>query len=730
MPRQYHVNSYEEFDRAIMDVPDDLSIEIVVEAINFPQIYGFRLTEINRHFRNTQTIIFKDGSKFGPIYMGDCSNFELVGPSIFHGDPKTGYTPEQIRAGKNEALIVCSSGSSDITIDKAEVHSTDFRDCIKNKTFSKPGYGYTNEIMGLGVSLKGTRCTITDSLIHDVARGVFLGGDGCGYSNCTIQDVYTNFSTWGSAGANMFCLDNIQLGVWGSPYDNTTGITSRDPHTSTGLSGDPSGGRTMDSPLMAGNISDGAFWRRIEAHRSLGLPDPKPSHTGSKFNDPNSVSSGYPGNGKDTYKNVQMVYNLQITGNIGHMVAGSDGAFIYGNVAVRDPYGSGTPGFYFDSVNDLVIDKNVAPYRNKTYEFDGSEDYYKTEDTVESFENYWIENDEILSQFKGHPTKGFRKLEASDYKIAFELKEGSWMNSSGHGGPMSPNYLGGGLIKTIQSISEPTGESYGYPRGIYDGTRRESHAYPVVKETSAIGYFLASSTCTDDSTSRDVFDSQGNTFELTRLSTGRYQLYLKDHGDTVPLLKFLTSKSYPVGTRVDMACEWDMNTGIVRVVVNGTPDGYLIGSDWDISTGLPTGNMKRIYVGGSYIGSPSTNKRPWIGEIGLLAFHSGNLLGLDSSEGINKIFGADGQFKELTGIYPDMVLIPNVGPLVAITEPEPPVKPDPIVPPVETSFPYELGPFPEGTYSVNVKVGTVDLNIGELGFTDSDKVYLKLSKKV
>jgi len=674
---QRHFATYAECATAYAEVPLDGSITMIGRSKDYITDEGFLLwIPPARVFTSEQLITYEGyvensatepslnawGARIGPIIFDGVSKVRLKNVSVFHGDPSTGYSGADISAGYNGAPLMVENTASFIKFENVEVSSTSFVEVVTadgnyaNSGFRKAGSGYSNIVMSQGISFKGPDSDATNCFIHDCARGMYLGADRCGHSNVTIQDVYTNFTTWGSAADDMFAYDFVHIGVWATPSDNTTGVTATDPHSSTGSSGDPSDGATMSNVTIAGGYSDVAFWRRADLHDALGFPVPTSSSTGAKFNDPNLPGAGYPGNGQDTYANVKFLYNLNVTGNIGQMIAGCRDATVYGNVNLRATlFGSGTPGFYMDAVENLKISKNLSPYRNTTYEFDGdtANGYVVTDDTVTGYDNFWMEGDFYRNEFVGHETKGFDRLEAHEIRDAYTIKAGSWLLDNDMGGPSSPNYLGAGVVANAFSVPTPSvGVEGSYTRTQWNADARWSGTYKTGVSAGLVGGFLVSFTATTgaDGSQRTVFDSQGNTFEVSRTTSGRIELYLKNSADTIPMLKFVSKDTYAEGVRVDMACEYDFSKGIARVAFNGVIDGYVRGSDWDLST-IDTdtlGTVKTMYLGGQYLGVVPSHTRPWIGEIGLFACHTGALLGLDSDVGMSAIYAAPGgYFKDL-----------------------------------------------------------------------------------
>jgi len=683
---QRHFASYAERATAYAAVPLDGSVTMVGRSKDYITDEGFLLwIPPARVFTSEQLITYEGftqnsaaepslnewGATIGPIVFDGNTKIRLTNVHVHHDDPATGYSGGDIAAGYNSAPLMVANASSFIKFENVEVSSTSFVDVVTgdgtyaNSGFRKAGSGYSNSVMSQGISFKGPDSDATNCYIHDVARGMFLGADRCGYTNVTIEDVYTNFTTWGSAANDMFAYDSVHIGVWASPSDNTTGVTATDPHSSTGGSGDPSASATMSGVTVAGIYSDVAFWKRVDLHAALGFPVPTSSSTGSKFNDPNLPGAAYPGNGQDTYADINMLYNLNVTGNIGQMIAGCRAAKVMGNVNLRATlYGSGTPGFYMDAVENLQIGKNLAPYRNTTYEFDGDSGngYVVTDATVEAYENFWMGDDHYRDEFEGHPIKGFDRVEAHEIRDAFTIKTGSWLLDHDMGGPSSPNYLGAGAVTNDFAVPTPApgGTAHSYTRTQWNADARWSGTYKAGKAAGLIGGFLVSFTATTgaDGSQRSVFDSQGNTFEVSRTSSGRIELYLKNSADTIPMLKFTSKDTYAEGVQVDMAVEYDFRYGIVRVAFNGVIDGYIRNSDWDLST-IDTdtlGTNKTMYLGGQYLGTVPAHVRPWIGEIGLFASHSGALLGLDSDAGMSAIYSAPGgYFKDLGAVGANVI---------------------------------------------------------------------------
>ena len=567
-------------------------------------------------------------------------------------------TLDDVPLEQNGVIEVESGGpAQNITIEACKISSRSFTAAFDAGVFADgPGFSayasqgafFTalNAIRGIRLR-EVLNARVLDCYIHDVTRGLSLnslGAQGVNRSRvqgCWFEDVISNFTTVGGTTNGLDIWDNRAIHVWGSDGE----VPSNPLHSAVGLSFDSSADAPFQNVTVMGNLFHVGWTRKrhtIDSGRSYTVTN---AATGMKFNDPTQTYA---------YRNIKVAHNLIVSHGLCLEFSGAQDIDIYNNTLSSESYANPTgsqPSVYLQGAENVRLWNNIAPAYIVGSSDGGTENgspMVVTADTAQQYGNLdagavggALGFEQVFEGISG----SFSFLTADQLAAAYTPKATSFaLNAPQKKGALGTGYYALGGVDTAPGFVAPQAT--------------EASATPGTTLWNAAPY-LSGGALAGASDGREVTlawqgaldaaqDGNGTYFIQANglrvaaryLGTGRLRFYVEDtggiilQGDTpdIPITSAMGRHAW--------AFSADLTTGQAVFALNGKPfplplnlsgDTTLTDIDWTTS----------IWAINAQTGGSSA----FAGECDAVLI-SDRFIDLDTSAGLNKLFAADGLFKD------------------------------------------------------------------------------------
>lgn len=369
--------------------------------------------------------------------------------------------------------------------------------------------------------------------------------------------IYSNIGTGGS----------FQVG------DPVSSTNSAAIHSSTGMSGNPTGNRSNNTVWFAGNIFALGSWR-LRLYEGLYGVTPANSATGAKFNDPNPHTDSYSGNGTYTYEDPFLFANINQGKSQNGMIAGAFRGAQFFNGWLHDVNHGGGTQWYLDAWQGGVAIDNLTQQitRPASSEFEASRNNYADTGLSLRGHNLGVVNRQTwIDMFEGR-AGSFEDLTVEDLRTAFTPIPGT-LAAQRHIGPINnPNFNRETGEVTVPHMPYATAA----PAALRPGAKFSGSNYlsvgisnPNADDQALWTYAIQ---FWHNGTSGTFTDNNSKICYVKILSSGTIDLVIKEADDVTICFDGvlgLRAKTHRINTVVISV---NQRTGYQAVVVNGELD--------------------------------------------------------------------------------------------------------------------------------------------------------------